>query len=169
MCELAGEGRGWGGGGGWEGICGVVVLGMGGGDDLKKAIDRVWHDALWDGIGGRVITNFRFVDGLAGEEQELVNLVNRLDKTSSRYGMGISAEKTKLMTNSKTPIEKTTVSGQEFETVNQFKYLGAVLSEEGSKTEVLARAAQTTATPARQEPMRRDKHTSLSSKLKLQY
>ena len=44
----------------------------------------------------------RFADdigGLAGEEEELANLVERLDKASTAYGMEISAEKTKLMTN----------------------------------------------------------------------
>ena len=53
-------------------------------------------------IGGRKITNPRFaddIDGLAGEEEELANLAERLDKASSAYGMEISAEKTKLMTN----------------------------------------------------------------------
>ena len=37
-------------------------------------------------IGGRTITNLRFADdigGLAGEEEELANLVVRLDKTST--------------------------------------------------------------------------------------
>ena len=61
-------------------------------------------DALEDhegtvSIGGRTITNLRFaddIDGLAGEEEELVNLVERLDKASTAYGMEISAEKTKL-------------------------------------------------------------------------
>ena len=64
-------------------------------------------DALEDhegtvSIGGRTITNLRFaddIDGLAGEEEELANLVERLDKASTAYGMEISAEKTKLMTN----------------------------------------------------------------------
>ena len=103
-----------------------------------------------------------------GEEQELDNLVNRLDKTSSIYGMEISAEKTKLITNSTKPIEKKiTVSGQELITVKQFKYRGAVLSEEGSKTKVLTRAAQTAAALAKLKPMWRDKNISLSSKLKL--
>ena len=58
-------------------------------------------DALEDhegtvSIGGRAITNLRFgddIDGLAGEEEELEKLV------STAYGMEISAEKTKLMTN----------------------------------------------------------------------
>ena len=51
--------------------------------------------------GGRAITNLRFaddIDGLAGEE-ELANSVERLDKASTAYGMEISAENTKLMTN----------------------------------------------------------------------
>ena len=53
-------------------------------------------------IGGRRITNLRFaddIDGWAGEEKELANLVQYLDKACIAYGMEISAEKTKLMTN----------------------------------------------------------------------
>ena len=37
-------------------------------------------------------------EGLAGEEEELANLVERLDKASTAYGMEISSEKTKFMT-----------------------------------------------------------------------
>ena len=53
-------------------------------------------------IGGRTITNLCFADyigGLAGEEEELANLVERLDKASAAYGMESSAKKTRLMTN----------------------------------------------------------------------
>ena len=63
-------------------------------------------DALEDhegtvSTGGRAITSLRFADdsdGLAGEEEELANLVERLDKASTAYGMEISAERTKLKT-----------------------------------------------------------------------
>ncbi len=69
-------------------------------------------DALEDhegtvSIGGRTITNLCFaddIDGLAGEEEELADLVERLDKASTAYSMEISAEKTKLMT---TPVAST--------------------------------------------------------------
>ena len=47
-------------------------------------------------------TNLRFaddIDGSAEEEEELANLVERLDKASTTYSTEISAEKTKLMTN----------------------------------------------------------------------
>ena len=70
-------------------------------------LERIMTDALEDhegtvSIGGRTISNLRFandIDGRAGEEEELANLVERLDKASTAYGMEISAEKTKLMTN----------------------------------------------------------------------
>ena len=51
---------------------------------------------------GRTIDNLRFaddIDGLAGEEEEMAKLVECLDKASAAYGMEISAEKIKLMTN----------------------------------------------------------------------
>ena len=53
-------------------------------------------------IGGRTITNLRLadnIDGLAGEEEDLAKLVERLDKASIAYSMEISDEKTMLMTN----------------------------------------------------------------------
>ena len=52
-------------------------------------------------IGGRAITNLRFADDIDGlaEEEELAKLVERLDKASTAYGMEISFEKAKLMTN----------------------------------------------------------------------
>ena len=52
--------------------------------------------------GGRRSTNLRFandIDSLAGEEEEMAKLVQRLDKGSTAYSMEISAEETKLMTN----------------------------------------------------------------------
>ena len=54
-------------------------------------------------IGDRNITNLRFaddIDALAEEEQGLEALIESLHKTFTRYKMKISAEKTKLMTNS---------------------------------------------------------------------
>ena len=58
----------------------------------------------------------------------------------------ISTEKTKLMTNNASGINtEIKVNGQRLETVTSFKYLGSVLTEEGSKPETLSRIAQTTA------------------------
>ena len=93
-------------------------------------------DALEDhegtvSIGGREFTALRFADdisGLAGEEEELAKLVECLNKASTAYSMEISAEKTKLMTNNTSGVNKETkVNGQKFETVTSFKYLGSVI------------------------------------------
>ena len=133
-------------------------------------------DALEDhqgtvSIGGRTITNFRFaddIDGLAGEEQELVKLVESLDKTSSSYGMEISAEKTKLMTNSINDITTDiTVNGRKLDTVNSFKYLGAVVSDQGSNPEICSRIAQTTAALTKLKPFWNYRNIKLSLKIRL--
>ena len=60
-------------------------------------------------IGDRTITNPCFaddIDDLAGEDEELANLVECLDKASTAYGMEISAEKTELMTNNTSGINR---------------------------------------------------------------
>ena len=108
-------------------------------------------DALEDhigtvSIGGRTITSFADdIDGLGGEE-ELANLVECLDKASTAYGMEISAEKTKLMTNNISEFNtEIKVNGQKLETVSSFTYLGSVITDEGSKPEILSRIAHTTA------------------------
>ena len=115
-------------------------------------------------IGGRRITNLRFaddIDCLAGEEEELAKLVERLDKDSTADGMEISAEKTKLMTNNASGINsEIKVNGQRLETVTSFKYLGSVITDEGSKPEILSRIAQTTAALTRLKPVWNDRSIS---------
>ena len=50
--------------------------------------------------------------------------------------MEISAEKTKLMTNNTGGINtEIKVNGQKLETVASFKYVGSVITDEGSKPE----------------------------------
>ena len=132
-------------------------------------------DALEDhegtaSIGGRTITNLCFaddIDGL-GEEKELANLVERLDKASTAYGMEISAEKAKMMTNNTSGINtEIKVNGQKLETVTSFKYLGSVTSDESSKPEILSRIPHTTAALTRLKPLWNDGSISVSSKIKL--
>ena len=131
-------------------------------------------DALEDhegtvSIGGRTITNLRFaddIDGLAGEEEELENFAERRDKASTAYGMEISTEKTKLMTNNTSGINtEIEVNGQKLETVTSFKYLDSVITDEGFKPEILSKIAQTTAALTRLKPVWMDKSISLSSKI----
>ena len=84
--------------------------------------------------------------------------------------MEINPEKTKLMTNNTSGIKtEIKVNGQKLETVASFKYLGSVISDEGSKPEILSRIAQTTAAATRLKPVWNDRSISLSSKIRLMH
>ena len=138
-------------------------------------LERIMTDALEDhegtvSTGGRTITNLCFaddIDGSAGKE-EVAILVERLDKASTAYGIKISAEKTKLMANNTSGINtEIKVNGQRHKTVTSFKYLGSVITDEDSKSEILSRMAQTTAALARLKSVSNDRRISLSSKIRL--
>ena len=81
--------------------------------------------------------------------------------------MEISAEKTKLMTNNTSGTNtEMKVYGQKLETVTSFKYLGSVITDEGSKPEILSRTAQTTAASTRLKSVWNARNISLSSKIR---
>ena len=87
-------------------------------------------------IGGRLITNFRFAGGIvvnAEEEGEARVLVDRLDTNTTRYKMEIGPNKTNVMTNNPNGFQREIkIKGQRLEEVENFKYLGAIISNEGS-------------------------------------
>ena len=88
--------------------------------------------------------------------------------TSCLDGMEISAEKTKLITNNTSGINtEIKVHGQKLETVTSFKYLGSVITDEGSKPEILSRIAQAIAALTRWKPVRNNRSISLISKIRL--
>ena len=73
--------------------------------------------------------------------------------------MEISAEKIKLMTNDTCGINtEIKVNGQMLETVTSFKYLSSVVTDEGSKPEILSRIAQTTAALTKLKPVWNDRN-----------
>ena len=124
-------------------------------------------DALEDhggtvSTGRRTIMNLLFaddIDGSAEEEEELANLVERLDKASTAYGMEISAEKTKLMTNNTSGINtEIKLNGEKLETFTSCKYLGSLITDEGSTPEILSRIAQATAALTRLKPVWNDRN-----------
>ena len=95
-------------------------------------------------------------------------LVQCLDKSSTAYAIKISAEKTKLMTNNISSINtEIKANGQRLETVTSFKYLGSVITDEGSKPETFSRIALTTAALTRLKPVWNDRSISVSSKIRL--
>ena len=122
-------------------------------------------------IGGRLITNFRFADDIVvneEKEEEAGVLADRLDDTTTtRYKMEIGPDKTKIMTKNQNGSQREIkIKGKRLGEVEN-KYLGAIISNEGSKTEILSRTAQTTAALSRLKIIWRDKNISFASKVKL--
>ena len=68
--------------------------------------------------------------------------------------MEISVKKTKLMTNTTSGINtEIKINGQKLETVTSFKYLDSVITDEGSRPEILSIIPQTTAALTRLKPV----------------
>ena len=59
------------------------------------------------------------------------------------------------------------VNEQKLETVTSFKYLGSVITDEGSKPEILSRVAQATEALTRLKPVWNNRSISLSVKIRL--
>ena len=79
-------------------------------------------------------------------------------------------EKTKLMTNSRNDIQREIKEkGQKLGTVTSCRYIGAVVSDDGSEQEILPRVVQATVAFTRLKPIWRDNtlHVPLRSKVKL--
>ena len=121
-------------------------------------------------FGCRIITNLRFaddIDGLAGKEEELENLVKTVETALTAYGMEISPEKTKIMLNKANGLTKTIkVKGHNLETVTNFKYFGAIVTDEGTKREVLTRIAHATSALTKLKTVWKDR--KITSKHRIQ-
>ena len=94
------------------------------------------HETLHDhhipiSTGGWLICNLRFagdMDLMGGSNGELQDLTNRLVDKATAYGLEVSTEKSKIITNSTNNISADiSLNGQKLGEVTTFKYLGASL------------------------------------------
>ena len=96
--------------------------------------EKIMCEALDDHEG---IVNFSFADDIvvnAEEEKEAGVLVDRLDRTTTRYKIEIGPDKTNVMTNNPNGFQREVkMKGQRLESVENFKHLGAIISNKGSK------------------------------------
>ena len=83
--------------------------------------------------------------------------------------MEISAEKTKLITNRRHQRGERSKRTVKLETITSFKYLGSLITDEGSKPETFSRIAQTTAALTRLKPVWNERGISVSSKICLMH
>ena len=90
-----------------------------------------------------------------------------METASTAYGTEISSEKTKIMSNNANGLTKTIkVKGYNLERVTNFKYLGAIVTDEGTKREVLTRIARATSALTKLQTVWKDR--KITSKHKIQ-
>jgi hypothetical protein len=90
-------------------------------------------------VGGELVKDVKFADDqgmVASTEQGLQQLINTLETTAKNYDMRINVKKTKTMLVSKEVGKKMNIiiNGQVVEQVSKFKYLGAMITEDGRST-----------------------------------
>ena len=120
-------------------------------------------------LGGRTISNLRFADDidlLAGSNEELQEITDRLVKNAGAYGMELNVEKCKVMSNKRDNTKMNiTINGQNLEEVDNFKYLRATLEKDGrSKSEIITRIALATTAMAKLDNIWKSKNISLPIK-----
>ena len=83
-------------------------------------------------IARRNINNLRYGDDttlMAESEEELKNLLMKVEEDSEKVGLKLNIQKTKIMASS--PITSWQIDGETVETVADFIFLGSKITEDG--------------------------------------
>jgi len=86
--------------------------------------------------GGRILTNLRYADDIilvATSEAELQELVDRLDRVSSKYSLIINVGKTEVMASNGIAC-RILIQNEHLEQVDTFPYLESLITEDGECT-----------------------------------
>jgi len=120
-------------------------------------------------IGGRLVTNLRYADDIvlvASSEEELQNLINRVNLVANDLDMRINTKKTEVMKicDDLSPI-RVTVAGYPLSETKSFKYFGAMFNAEAlCDEEVKTRLARARGRMGKLVPLWRS--STVSNKLK---
>ena len=102
-----------------------------------ETIFRHIEDSKGVTIGGTQINNLRYADDtvlLADSEENLQNMMNKVNEVGKLYNMKMNAKKTKAMVisrNENKPKVNIKVDGTAVEQVGSFNYLGQTVSDDG--------------------------------------
>ena len=101
---------------------------------------------------------------MAGQAEELGTLTSRLEESAKQLDMQ-SAEKSKVMRMGSSDELDVSIDGENLETVTQFKYLGATITEDArSVQEIKIRIAVATSSFSKLKTIWRDKNMSVKKK-----
>ena len=122
--------------------------------------------------GSRRIRNLRFavdIDLMGSSNCELQDLTNRLVDGATAYGMEVSTEMSKVMTNSTNNISANiSLNGKKFEKGTGFKYQEATLCKGGTcSVEIRIRIASAVAAIARLNRIWQSNTISFTSRFKM--
>jgi hypothetical protein len=123
-------------------------------------------------IAGRLLNNLRFADDidlLTATEDQLQELVTKLQEVASEMGMDVNKGKTKVMMTSKENKEMNIrMNNQELEQVHSFKYLGSIMTDDAKcEADVKRRLGLAAAAATKLEKILKSQETSMATKLRL--
>uniref|UniRef100_A0A0B7BSZ6 Reverse transcriptase domain-containing protein n=1 Tax=Arion vulgaris TaxID=1028688 RepID=A0A0B7BSZ6_9EUPU len=114
-----------------------------------ESIFRSIKDIPGIAVGGHIINNLRYADDtvlIARNEMELQKLVDKVVTESNNKGLSLNIKKTEVTTISKKQILPKctiTVNGTDLRQVQQFKYLGVLVTSDGRcRSEIKSRIGQ---------------------------
>ncbi len=135
---------------------------------MRKAL-RDWTGGI--SVGNRIINNLRYADDIAimaRNQDEMKMLIERIDGESAKLGLRINYKKTKLMTIDKDgllPNEKITT---DIERVDQFVYLGSLITNNGGcEQEIRKRIIMTKTAMTRLDKIWKNRQITINTKKRL--
>ncbi|GFS03660.1 endonuclease-reverse transcriptase [Elysia marginata] len=126
------------------------------------------------GLGGHNINNMRYADDtvlIAQSEQSLQKMLDIVVKESEIKGLSLNIAKTESMTISKKPQApscKIRSNGTQVKQVNQFKYLGYMLTSDGKcETEIRKRIITSKTTFKKLSPLMTNRNIHMDTKIRI--
>lgn len=101
---------------------------------MRQALEG-WRGGV--SIGGRNISNLRYADDttlIAASEEEMVELIKRVETAGERLGLHINVQKTKIMVVDRAGTLNRSADLENFERVKDFVYLGSLVESDGGST-----------------------------------
>ncbi|CAF2085867.1 unnamed protein product, partial [Rotaria magnacalcarata] len=110
---------------------------------LERVMDKAMQMDSGINISGTLVNNLRFADDIDIIQEDcdmLLEQIERLRAAAAQAGLAMNTEKTKTLVFSDRNIEKQMhIGGNQIENVEQFEYLGSLLTRDNNFTEEIER------------------------------